>query len=59
MEQVGLFYTHWEYSMAIYVVYLMYSDLVIIGSFGIFSPVLVYCAKKNLATLPVMQDFLL
>jgi hypothetical protein len=29
----------------------MFAHLVILWSFGIFSPVLVYCAKKNLATL--------
>jgi hypothetical protein len=28
-----------------------YSHLVILWQFGIFSPVLVYCVKKNLATL--------
>jgi hypothetical protein len=39
---VGLFYGHWKYFMAIW-----YS----LWSFGIFLHVLVFCTKKNLATL--------
>jgi hypothetical protein len=31
---------------------IFYTYLVMLWSFGIFLPVLVYCAKKNLATLP-------
>jgi hypothetical protein len=37
---------------------IFYGDLVILGSFGIFSPVLVYCEKINLATLERTRDLL-
>jgi hypothetical protein len=42
MENVDTVYVHWEYITPI---------LYILWSFGIFSPVLVCCTKKNLATL--------
>jgi hypothetical protein len=44
MEKFGTFYGHCE---CIY-----YGHLVILWQFDIFSPVLVYCVEKNLATLP-------
>jgi hypothetical protein len=40
----GLFYGHLVYIMVIFVVYMF-------GSFGVFFPVLVYFAKRNLAAL--------
>jgi hypothetical protein len=39
----GLFYCYWKYFMAIWYIVL---------SFGIFFSVLVFCTRKNLATLP-------
>jgi hypothetical protein len=42
MLHVGLFHGHLVYFTAIWY---------ILWLFGIFSPVLVYCTKKNLATL--------
>jgi hypothetical protein len=38
----GVFYGHWKYFMAIWF---------ILWSFDIFLPVLIFCTKKNLATL--------
>jgi hypothetical protein len=62
MEKVGIFMAIWnivmpfgicygllEYSDAIYLVF--YGRSVIYWQFGLFFPVLVYCVKKNLATL--------
>jgi Na+/H+-dicarboxylate symporter len=42
MEDVGIFYGHLVYFVAIWC---------ILWLFGMFSPVLVCCTKKNLATL--------
>jgi hypothetical protein len=44
MKNLGLFYSHWKYFMAIWN---------ILCSFGIHIvfPILVFCAKENLATL--------
>jgi hypothetical protein len=42
MENVGIFYCH---------LVQFNGHLVILWSFGTFPPVLVYCTKKNLATL--------
>jgi hypothetical protein len=46
-QLVYLFYCYWKYFMAIWY---------ILWSFGIFFPVLVFCTKKNLATLTYMPD---
>jgi hypothetical protein len=48
MEKVGIFFGYFEYITAIWHIF---GHLVIQWKFGIFSPVLVYCVKKNLATL--------
>jgi hypothetical protein len=42
MEDVRIFYGYLEYFMAIWYIF---------GKFGVFSPILVCCVKKNLATL--------
>jgi hypothetical protein len=42
MEKIGILYGHLEYITGI---------LYVLWPFGIFSPALVYCVKKNLATL--------
>jgi hypothetical protein len=44
MEKVDIFITNWNFC-------LLYGDWGIFWLFGIFSPVLVYCVKKNLANL--------
>jgi hypothetical protein len=46
MENVGIFYVHFVYFTAIGNIILY-----ILWSFGKFFPILVYCTKKNLATL--------
>jgi hypothetical protein len=49
-ENVGTFYAHLECITAIQYILWTFGNLVVC-KFGIFSPVLVYCIKKNLATL--------
>jgi hypothetical protein len=50
MENLGIFYDHLVYFTAIGNV---------LWPFGIFSPVLLFCTKKNLATLnQILQDFI-
>jgi hypothetical protein len=50
MEDVGIFYGHLAYFTAIW--YILWSFDIFYGYiFGIFSPLLVCCTKKNLATL--------
>jgi hypothetical protein len=61
MENVGIFYVHLNILRPFGIFYghlnilrpfgIFYGHLVILWSFGIFSPVLVYCTKRNLATL--------
>jgi uncharacterized membrane protein SpoIIM required for sporulation len=56
MESVGIFYGRWEYFMAIwYILFtlgLLYGFLVYCCGNLVYSPpLLVYCVKKNLATL--------
>jgi hypothetical protein len=48
MEAVGIFYGHLVYFVAVWNIF---------WSFSIFSPVLVCCTKKNLATLPSIRIF--
>jgi hypothetical protein len=48
MEKVGMFWSIWNILRHFGT---FYGNLVIKRQFGIFSPVLVYCVKKNLATL--------
>jgi hypothetical protein len=49
MEDVGIFYAHLKYLIAIW--YILWPFGPICCHFGIFFPVVVYCTKKNLATL--------
>jgi hypothetical protein len=49
MENVGIFYVQVEYITAIWYILWSFGKFVVI--LYIFSPVLVYCVKKNLATL--------
>jgi hypothetical protein len=46
MEDLGVFYGLWVYFTAVWY---------ILRPFGIFSPVWVYCTKKNLATLDLNE----
>jgi hypothetical protein len=46
MENVGTIYAYLEYSRAMWYILGQFDNLV-----GIFFPVLVYCIKKNLATI--------
>jgi hypothetical protein len=46
LRPFGLFYGHWKYFIAVWY---------ILWPFGIFFPVLVYCTKKNPATLAPTQ----
>jgi hypothetical protein len=48
MEKVGIFYVHLEYILAIW--YILWPLGALVATWNIF-PVLVYCVKKNLATL--------
>jgi hypothetical protein len=50
MENLGIFYGHLVYFTAIGNMYYM-AIWYILWSFGIFLTVLVFCTKKNLATL--------
>jgi hypothetical protein len=49
MENVGIYFGHLEYIPAIR--YILWLIVNLLRQFGIFFPVLVYCVKKNLATL--------
>jgi hypothetical protein len=49
MENLGIFYGHLVYFMSNW--YFLWLFWIFCGLFRIFSPVLVCCAKKNLATL--------
>jgi hypothetical protein len=49
MKKVYIFYDHLEYLLPLGIFYNYH--LVILRSFGIFSPILEYCTYKNLATL--------
>jgi hypothetical protein len=48
MENVGIFYGHWEYFTAIW--YILWPFRIVVVT-RYFFPVLVYCVKTNLATL--------
>jgi hypothetical protein len=50
MVNVGTFYTHWNISWPFVIVY---GNLAIFVVNWYISPVLVYCTKKNLATLVI------
>jgi hypothetical protein len=48
MENVAIFYGHLEYFTAVWYILWPFGNVVAVG---IFPPILVCCAKKNLATL--------
>jgi hypothetical protein len=49
MKNVGIIYAHMKYILWTFGTF--YGHLVILWQFSIFSPILVYCVKKSLATL--------
>jgi hypothetical protein len=51
MEEVGKFYLILLFYSILQSFCIFYGDLVYFCQFGIFSPVLVFCAKKNRVTL--------
>jgi hypothetical protein len=58
MKDVGIFYghlVHFTYGLLLYFMDIWYS----LWYFGIFFPVLMFCAKKNLATLLLNSSGLL
>jgi hypothetical protein len=55
MEDVGIFYRHFVHFTVF--CYILLTFGIVGGIFGIFSPVLVLCTKKNLATLTVIRRY--
>jgi predicted membrane-bound spermidine synthase len=56
MEKTGILYGYLEYIAAIWYILWLFGNLVTVRY--IFSPVLVYCVEKNLATLAWTSGFL-
>jgi hypothetical protein len=50
MEDVGIFYGHLVHFMVF--CYILWTLVIVRGNLVIFFPVVVFCTKKNLATLP-------
>jgi hypothetical protein len=56
MEKVGIFFGHLEYIMDIWYILWLFGNL---EGIWYISPVLVYCVKKNLATLRTSTTYVL